>query len=398
MLKVLLISLRSPFLDSDRVFPPLGILYLKGVLDANGIHSVLEDEFDFENSEKYEEFDYFFISCMTPQRQEMERIRKVFPNKKIIIGGPHASFYTEECYKGGYDQIVIGDGEPSIQDILLKNNRSKILKNQMTAREMNNIPLPYRSDFLHRYSYFLDGLKTTTVITSRGCPFNCAFCEHARTKVRYYTLERIQQELKQITDLGFEAVMFFDDLFTVSQKRVNGLCDTIQKSDIKKFRCFGHAKLMTHKIAETLAKANCVETGVGMKTGSQDILNTVKFPTPTVQQNYEYVKTCHEFGIRVKAFFILGLPGETLETIKETEELIATSGIDDFDLVVYNPYAGTKIRDEIEKFDLFLLSEGEGYYKGASGSTEVLVSTSALSPEQIAKERDRIYNKYKKLP
>ncbi len=397
--KVLLISLRSSFLDSDRVFPPLGILYLKGILEEKGIYSELDDEFDFGNIEKYESFSHICISCITPQRGEAKRILKAikycFPSKRVVIGGPHAIFYTDDCIGLDYDHIVIGDGEKSILSIL-SGNKERVLNTDLNVSEMNSSPLPFRDiDFLSKYCYSLDGLATTTMITSRGCPFSCGFCEHARTKVRYYSPQRIAEELSQVVGLGYGAVMFFDDLFAVSQKRVEELCEVINPFGIK-FRCFSHVKCMIPKMAEVLARAGCVETGVGMESGSQKILDVVKFPTPTIKESYNYIKICHDFGIRVKAFFMLGLPGETLETIKETEEFIATSGVDDFDLVVYYPYKGTRIRDKISEYDLYLESNGLGYYKGKKGSAESVVRTSSLSAEQIRSEKERIFKKYKK--
>jgi len=337
---------------------------------------------------------------VTPQKSEAETILKevkeLFPSKKVIIGGPHAVFYADDCVTLDYDHIVVGDGEKAIIDILSGQGKRIINKN-LSASEMNLMPLPFRSnDFLSKYQYSLNGLKTTTMITSRGCPFNCGFCEHAKTKVRYYDPVRIEKELAQTTELGYGAVMFFDDLFAVNQKRVDGLCEVIKLFGIK-FRCFGHVKCMTPEIAESLAEAGCVETGVGMESGSQKILNTVKFPTPTIKESYEYIKICHSSGIRVKAFFMLGLPGETRETIKETEKFIANSGIDDFDLAIYYPYKGTRIRNQIGEYDLFF-DEGDavGYYKGKLGNAEAVVRTSALSAEEIKNERERIFKRYKR--
>lgn len=401
-MNILLISPRSRFLDSDRVFPPLGILYLKGFLDYKGIDSELEDNFDFNDLGRYENFDYFAISSTTPQSGDadliLQKIRTELPGKKIIIGGPHASFYTDDCIPKSYDHIVIGDGEEILYKILANKIRRKIAKGLLTENEMNSLPLPYREkSFLARYSYQLDGLDATTMMTSRGCPFRCAFCEHAKTSPRYYSVNRLKEELSQTIDLGYKAIMFFDDLFAVNQKRVEDLCGAIKEFGIK-FRCFGHVRCMTPKMAESLAAAGCVETGVGMESGSQKILNTVKFPTPTIAQSYQYIKICHAAGIRVKAFFILGLPGETIETIKETEEFIKNSGVDDFDLTVYYPYKGTMIRDQLQQYDLFLEeSPSMGFYKGQGGSAESIIRTRTLSAEEIRNVKNKIFKSYKKI-
>ena len=93
---------------------------------------------------------------------------------------------------------------------------------------------------------------------------------------------------------------------------------------------------------------------------------------------------------------MLGLPGESRETIKETEKFIANSGVDDFDLAIYYPYKGIRIRDRINEYDLFF-DEGSaiGYYKGKLGKAEAVVRTSALSAEEIENEKERIFKKYK---
>jgi len=403
--KVLLVSLRSPFLDSDRVMPHLSILYLKSVLDQAGVECQIEDAFDFDNLEKYKGFDYFGISALTPQRQEAEKILKTvkenFSSAKVVIGGAHPTFYQKACEPLGYDYIVTGDGEKSLLNILQTQPSERVLRHEMSEAEMNQMPIPYRTaEFLSQYKYLIDGLPATTMMTSRGCPFNCAFCENAQTKVRFYNKEFVEAEIKNITDIGFKAIMFFDDLFAINQPRVEELCSVIKKYDIK-FRCFGHAHLMTEPIAKILAEAGCVETGVGMESGAQEILDIVKRPRITVEQLYNYVKTCHKYGIRVKGFFILGLPGETKETIKKTEEFIANSGVNDFDLTTYYPYHGTEIRDHMEKYDISFEADSDaaslGYYKGKCGQAESVVRTSALSAQEIAAERDRIFNLYKKI-
>lgn len=400
MARVLLIVPRSPFLDSDRVFPPLGALYLQAALERVCVYCQVEDDFDPARLGEYRNFDYFGISCVTPQREESKSIlyslKRNFPSKKVILGGPHATFYTEECLGLPYDHIVVGEGEKPLADIVLGRRQDRIIRGLLSKEEMNLMPLPSRKvDFLARYQYLLDAQPATTLMTSRGCPFNCAFCEHARSGAKYYTAERIGQEIKQVVDLGYRAVMFFDDLFAVSQKRVEALCLAIKPFGII-FRCFGHAGFMTDQMAQTLAEAGCVETGVGLESGSQKILDLVKSPPTTVEQGREYIKICHRHGIKIKGFFMLGLPGETAETISQTEELIATSGIDDFDLAIYYPYQGTAIADHIGEYDLCLEERsGLGFYKGRGGRAEALVATSALSAEEIRQERDRIFRMHK---
>jgi len=115
--------------------------------------------------------------------------------------------------------------------------------------------------------------------------------------------------------------------------------------------------------------------------------------------NYKATEYAKMQGLRVKAFLMIGLPGETMETIADTEKFIATSGIDDFQLSIFYPYKGTAIRDAIDKgqnsVDLMFIGEGLGAYGQKGGSTESVIRTSCLSAEQLLTERDRIVKKYK---
>ena len=118
----------------------------------------------------------------------------------------------------------------------------------------------------------------------------------------------------------------------------------------------------------------------------------------TVQQNYDCVKHCKKYGILVKAFLMIGLPGETLETIKDTERFILTSGIDDAQLAIYYPYKGTQFREEMESGkadDLFFTGEGLGAYGAKKNLTEAVVRTKELSSEDLIRIRDELIEKYK---
>ena len=118
-----------------------------------------------------------------------------------------------------------------------------------------------------------------------------------------------------------------------------------------------------------------------------------------MEQNYQFVRWCNEFGIVCKAFLMNGLPGENLETMASTERFIEQSGIRDFQLSIYYPYKGTQIRDAIDRgdnqTDLRFEGEGLGAYGQKGGSTECVVRTNALSVQDLLYHRDRIVKTYK---
>lgn len=233
---------------------------------------------------------------------------------------------------------------------------------------------------------------------------SCAFCEDARTTARWTPLSLIQEELDDIIELGYKGIYLFDDLFAIAMPKVKPICEEIRKRGLI-YRCNGQANFFTkwgEDFAKMLADSGCVEMAFGHESGSQTILDNVIKRTK-VEQNYKSVEYAKKYGIKVKSFLMLGLPGETYETIKATEEFIKNSGIDDFQLAVYMPYKGTQIRDAIDKgenIDLQLIPKGQdgeitGAYGIRGGNTSYEVRTSALSAEELESERERLVNKYK---
>lgn len=406
MAKVVLVGLRSPFLDNDKVFPPIGLLTLKAVVEAGGHECIVEDEFHFDDLGRYADADVVGFSVMTPQGRDatkaLHMLRRACSKPKIVIGGPHALHYTEEVAREPWDYIVRADGERAILRIANGRERDRIISEQLPEEEMNEYPRPWRTrEFLDRYAYSLDGVRGTTLLTTRGCPMGCTFCEDRRTKVRHYSIPRVQSEIEDVIDTGHGSIMFFDDIFAMLPKRNKELTDMIRPYGLK-YRCFAHANTLREEMAEQLATSGCVEVGFGCEHASQKILDTIGKGVK-VHQNEEFLARCKRHGIRVKAFFIVGLPGENHETLAELEEFIARHTDDetlyDFDATVYFPYRGTHIRDNAEQYDIQITGEIDsvlGYYKGREGSAEVTIRTSALSGDEIREAKERIYRTYNK--
>ncbi len=373
----------SMFLDDYKVFPQLGPYYIKRYVEEHSQHKV--DILD-ELVDDVSKWDVIGYSVTTPQffsaLKHATQIQKY--NKTLVIGGPHCKNYPVE---GPWNFVVKYDGcKPFLN----------ILNGREPGHELDDIDqLPYRDESLHTYQYFLDGRKTTVIMTSRGCPNHCAFCEDAGTKVRLKSTVAVDKEIQECVNLGFTGIMFFDDLFCLNLRRVKELCSVIKKYNLK-FRCFAHARNFSQEMAEILADAGCVEIGYGAEHISQDILDIVEKRT-TTEQNYNLIKIAHRYEIRVKAFLLLGLPGESNKTAADLEQFVLNSGVDDYDVGIYFPYKGTKLADQIDKYDLQLLDGNPlGYYKGKCGYAECVTRTKNLSREELMAWRERIYSHNKR--
>jgi len=406
-INVLLVALRSGFLTNDRVYPTLAVLYIAAILEKINIKYTLEDDFDFNDIDKYAKYTHILISCMTPQADQAYIMCRIFknkyPDKVIAIGGSHPTYYFEECLKHPFDFVCKGDAEGVINKEFFEHDFLKSKTHaiyHLTRGEIMSFPRPSRvlnGEYLHNYNFKIDGKPGTSLITGRGCPMSCTFCEAAETTAIYYTPERIDQELADIKSLGYGGVYIFDDLFAISMKRVKEIAPLFKKHNLS-FRANGHAKTMTEEMAKILSENGCTFLAFGAESASQSILDNVKKKT-TIEDNYNFVECCRKYGIKVKGFFMLGLPGETYNTIAETEEFIQNTNVD-FQLVCYYPYKGTEIRDNIDSgmiMDLKINSDvGKGYYLGKNNnkSGECVVRTKELSSDDIIRERDRIISKF----
>jgi len=419
--KLALISLRDPFLDDDRVMPPIWIMSLYSYITSKGIKTVLENDFDLNNMEKYKDITHFGISCMTPQKKQaieiLNKIKEFDKEKIVIIWGPHTKFYLEECINHPFDYIVRGDWEYALEKILCNtwDDIERILEIPTSTKDMNQFPLPYREpSFLKQYNFNIQGINATTILTSKWCPMSCGFCEDAWSKPRFYSPEIVGKQIEESRQAWFEWIMFFDDLFAINNKRVKELTDEIKKHDIT-YRCFWHAKTMNEDMMKMLKESGCIEIWFWAESGSQKILNTIN-KRVHVDQNYDFVNLCNKYWVKVKAFIIIGLPWEDHTTVQETEKFLDfltkntfknfewREVTNDFDLTTYYPYKGTAIRDSIDawedKYDLIIdkhdIEVSEWYYKGKWWSSETTIRTKALSSNEIVEAKNNLFNTYKK--
>jgi radical SAM superfamily enzyme YgiQ (UPF0313 family) len=210
-------------------------------------------------------------------------------------------------------------------------------------------------------------------------------------------VENIKQQLDHIVELGYKGVYIFDDLFALALKKITPICEELKKREIM-YRCNGQARYFNEDFAKLLSETGCYEIAFGAESGSQKILDNIQKRT-TVGMNYRFVELCKKYGIICKAFLMIGLPGETYETIQQTEKFIQDTSLDDFQLSIYYPYKGTKIRDTIDKnennLDLKFEGEGLGAYGQKGGSTESVIRTQSLSSQELLRERDRLVKTYK---
>jgi len=412
-MKVALLVPPSPFLFDPMTFPPLGVLYLSAYLKIRGHDVTVYDYNDpkdrfLKNWKRVEDSDVIGFTLTTPQFSEavmlLGRLKRAFPDKYFVAGGPHASCDPQSCVDVGFDRVIVGPGEHELAILTAANlirTKPKIISAEFPSPGFIDIlPFPDRSAVdLKHYKYKIDGSAATSIITQRGCSYSCAFCCHwpGYQHMRFRRPDSVVQEIDEVKNIyGYEAFMVWDDEFNLNRERTLKLCRALKPLEIK-FRCFIRSNLFDAELGKAMQDAGCVEVGCGVESGSQKVLTTIGKQT-TVGNNTQARSICRMLGIRFKAFTIIGLPGEDEQSVQETREWIRKNEPDEFDVTINTPYPGSREWDHSEQFDLIFDKEAMrrsfydgSYYKGPPKSP---VATKALSAERIVQLRNEIEDEF----
>jgi len=382
---ITLIFPSSPFLLNQAVFPPLGIMYLSAYLKHYGLNVQCLD-MGIGHTPDMAKSDTIGISVTTPQRFEAYELATYYrkQGRKVIAGGPHATHMADECVAHGFDTAIKGRGEIP----LLERFMSIIGSDWSLFPDRDALPI-------HDYHYEIDGVPATPIMTSRGCPYSCSFCAKIGDNFQMQSSSAVVMEIEHIhNEYGYEAFMIFDDVFIASKDRLRQIVARIGGKYL--FRCFARSNLLDDETCILLKWLGVVEVGIGIESGSDRILKrNMKGTTRTMNTNA--VQKLHKHGIRAKAFLIVGLPGETRETVFDTANWIEEAQPDDVDVSVFQPLPGSTIFADPKKWDIEFIYDGRPqWYKGTPGQYVSNVATEELSADKIVAYRDILEEKYKR--
>jgi len=250
---------------------------------------------------------------------------------------------------------------------------------QPFIEDLDALPLPARHLLpLSRYQALGYSIS---IITSRGCPYSCIFCLGRRmvgSRVRLRSASRVVDEIEQILSYGIDRINVADDLFVSHSGRVREVCDEILRRALRfTWSAFARVNTVDRETLKLMREAGCDSVSFGVETGNSDLLKLIRKGI-TREQVREAVSLCRETGIIAHTSFIVGLPGETPETLKETGEFAASLG----SLYGYHflaPFPGTTVREEVQKYDLEILTDDWTRYDANSA----IVRTSRLAPEEM---------------
>ncbi|MEM3441890.1 MAG: radical SAM protein, partial [Candidatus Bathyarchaeia archaeon] len=257
---------------------------------------------------------------------------------------------------------------------------------------LDELPRPsYKSIPIERYR--ICGKKFLPIMSSRGCPFQCAFCVASQmfgAKFRARSPKNVVDEMEWlINTYGAEGISFHDDTLTLDKKRTFDICDEIISRKLKiAWGCQTRVDQVSKEVLSKMRRAGCNEVSFGVESGCQRILDAVKKKVST-EQSAKAVKIAKEEGLFVAVSTIIGYPGETKESLKQTLDFIHTLEPDDVWLCLATPYPGTELRALIERMGWKMVTDWTLY-----NTMNPIFENPDLPSEEISMMRKQFYDKF----
>jgi anaerobic magnesium-protoporphyrin IX monomethyl ester cyclase len=412
-MKILLINPPQTFFpgsDPPAANLPLGLLYIAAVLDKVGYKTEILDAFmtDFPFRKKGDTTEVGMpygkikeeiqrrkpdiVGIANPFTCQVEHavrvadiVKEVDPSILTVVGGPHGTVVPVEFLEEArnVDIVVIGEGEYTILDIvrffegkkkigdvqgIAHRRDGKVVLNSPRPFNKNLDELPYPAYHLVEMEQYLNPKmieyrsfqnRALSMVTSRGCPFNCSFCSvhlHMGKMFRAHSADYVVDHIEHVVNkYRVKTIYFEDDNLTYDLKRFEAICDKIIEKDIK-FQWETpngvRADYLTLDLLKKMKKSGCQSVFVGIESGDQYVLDNIIGKSLKLKNVIKFAEMCKKIGLKTGAFYVIGFPGETKENMMNTIKfaLMLKRKYDvGMHLLFATPSYGTRLYEECKK-------------------------------------------------
>jgi radical SAM superfamily enzyme YgiQ (UPF0313 family) len=416
---------------------PLGLGYLASYIRQYGysvkIFQASSDELYYEElKELLSSYDPSLagISVMTPSYPGAVKVCNMIKshdrNIVTVMGGHHVSAIGEEVMEQSpnTDFGVIGEGEITFHELVQalekdehkygeinglawRDNEGNIHVNEARelVKDIDIFPLPARdlvdTNRFRLHSYIDFGKKSTTMTTSRGCPYKCAFCSSWLTmgaRYRFRSVENIMKEIRELVADGVDHIVFEDDTMALKRDRIMAICDELIKMPNRPtWYCLTRVDTMDYELAKKFKAAGCRMVNFGIESGSPEVLKMIGKKI-SLDRAVEAVKACKKAGLRTQCTFIVGFPIETDKTMSMTYSIAKKINPTIAIFFPLTPYPGTKVYNEFLDKSLIprSIEEWENFILTASHSGPSLIKD--YTSQEIRAIANKFNRKYYMRP
>lgn len=362
------------------------------------------------------------FTCLTPRypitAEIAQRCKKADPHITIVLGGAHVNAAPEKIFMApAIDYGILGEGEEAFLDLLTAldegadtsaipnliwrdGRETRINPLRPPIEDLDALPFP-AWDKLHLESYRDPALYRGAhvgIMTARGCPHQCIFCSSRRAfgnRVRFHSPEYIIAQLDEaLNRFGISEFMFYDDTFSLHRGRTEAICNGIlEQGWALRYYIQARADTLDKELAALLKASGCLAVAIGVESGDDEMLKLIK-KGETKEDIRAAVAACKSAGLPVVTSFIIGLPGDTAESIQATIDFAGELGAEQAKFMISTPYPGTELYEmalqqgklkEPETIDDF----GEfTYYQ------HVAANLSHVSDEELKRYQQQAYDDY----
>jgi len=398
---------------ADYYWPPQDLIYLSGILDqdfsvevVDAIINRLSEEQVLDIVLESEPDAVLFTTGTATMKSDLRLMERIKDKKdiRIIASAGILNFLGSEFLEKYpvVDAMLLDFTEQNIVPYILDKMggplRGLVFRNLgrfVTCEEKPaarfQVPIP-RHDLFDFPKYRIPIAKRfpfTVVVTSLGCPYSCGFCTAGAFGYRTRDVDDVIAELEVLAGLGVKEILFQDPTFTINTKRVVDICQKMVEHSLDfTWSCNGDIKSLNEEKIKHMKKAGCHTVSLGIESGSDEILKKYS-KMITTQEIKDMIRLLNGYKIRVLGYFIIGLPGDNRESIRETINLAKQLDIDIASFAIATPDIGTPLREEALKKG-WLGSEADIF-----DSTDFpIIATETLSKEDVWEMRSRAVREF----
>lgn len=378
--KILFIKTPVPMLKDDKLEPDMGLLYcasyVKKHCDVKPVYidlSIDKEEIIYQHARQCNIFCFSsFTANYHITREIRHRIQQVSSKESVfIVGGHHASALPDEV-KSDFDYVIVGEGELALVELINNLVTKKRPENGIiTGKCIYNLDdigwIDYSLVQLHKYTRRVKGKKSISILTSRGCPYSCNFCNS--TLMKKYRTVRFRSAIDVVEEIiflhekyGFTSFRIQDDIFSINRNRLEEIAEKLEDYKLS-FRCFARIDNIDEDILTCFKRMGVFHLSFGIESGSQRMLDLMNKGI-TVEDIQNGVALVKKYQMKCRVYLIVGYPGETIESLNETIELIRKIQPDDVSVYPLLPYPGTDLFNNPSKYGItFIDLDFSNYYQ-----------------------------------
>jgi radical SAM superfamily enzyme YgiQ (UPF0313 family) len=374
------------------IMPPLGLASMAAFLERRGTGTDIVDCYARPDSDRLirdllldRRPALLGLSCTTSSFLDAVRIarlaKEALPGIRTVFGGPHVSALGERLFADypEMDLAVVGEGEEALAELAERGGEDAASVRGVIHRggeggaaaftgrrergvELDSLPFPaYEklAGYPHAYKlpiFNYPRTPNTSCISSRGCPYACSYCDRSvfRRTFRFNSADYLYEHLRYLRErFGIRHVNFYDDQFTFDRKRVEAFADRmIARPPGLTFNCAVRAEHVDEALVRRLKEAGCWMMSLGIETGDAALLARHR-QNPDLDMLADRIRTIKRAGLRTKGLLMIGLPGETGESVRRSMDYVFSLPVDDFNLAKFTPFPGSPIYGKIREFGTF---------------------------------------------